>query len=69
MFPGKYTSRTVLRVARYVNKEKPVLPKVGHGPPEIAFSTALYGVARKWIVWETAHIESPQASGARLETV
>ena len=69
MSPLKNVNRIVLRVARYVNKEKPVSPKVGHGPPEIAFSTALYGVARKWIVWETAHIESPQASGARLENV
>ena len=47
-------------------KEEPVSPKVGHTPPEIAFSTARYGVARKWIIWETAHIESPQASAARL---
>ena len=46
-------------------KEEPVSPKVGHTPPEIAFSTARYGVARKWIIWETAHIESPQASAAR----
>ena len=66
MSPRKNASRTVLRVAQYVRKEEPVSPKVGHTPPEIAFSTARYGVARKWIIWETAHIESPQASAARL---
>jgi hypothetical protein len=65
MSPLKNASRTVLRVAQCV-KEAPALPKVGRGPPEIAFSTARYGVARKWNIWETPHNESPQASAARL---
>ncbi len=38
---------------------------MGHTPPEIAFSTARYRVVRKWTIWETADIESPQASTAR----
>jgi formate hydrogenlyase transcriptional activator len=64
MSPLKNANRTVLRVAQCV-KEAPILPKVGHSLPEIAFSTARYGVVRKWNIWETPHNESPQASAAR----
>jgi hypothetical protein len=65
MSPLKNANRTVLRVTRCV-KEAPLLPKVGRSLPEIAFSTARYGVGHKWKIWETPHNESPQASAARL---
>jgi len=66
MSPRKNASGTVLRVAQYVRKRNPYHQKWDTLAPEIAFSTARYGVARKWIIWETPLNESPQASAARL---